>query len=385
MTRPIARTELSGGEQAQWGLLALCLFILAAGTTLPQRLAGMNSIINYSPSESLYGVLSAGVMIFACIILVLWNASRRGGRAYRPTGIEAGLGLLLAAGLLGIFLASDKRTAVNHLVFIIAPMFMGILLVQLLDSAAKVKVLLYTMVALGIVNTYECADQFFFSNEVMVQQYKEDPLAMLAKVGIQPDSYQHMMFEHHLKSRDVRGFFSTSNSSGSFLLLALFAAMALIVEGRSLHLSGRATVGEMVGKYLALAAVAFGLLLTQSKGAIGSAIISCVLLLVWHLFRDWLTRHRTATVLCAAATVVAVWTGIIAYGTTHDTLPGGKSMLVRWQYWTGAARMYADHPLGVGGGNFAVWYPTYKIPAAPETVKDPHNFVLSFLTQYGPL
>jgi tetratricopeptide (TPR) repeat protein len=47
--------------------------------------------------------------------------------------------------------------------------------------------------------------------------------------------------------------------------------------------------------------------------------------------------------------------------------------------------MYKDHPLGVGGGNFYVYYPTYKIWAAPETVKDPHNFVLSFLTQYGPV
>ena len=61
-------------------------------------------------------------------------------------------------------------------------------------------------------------------------------------------------------------------------------------------------------------------------------------------------------------------------------------MLVRWQYWTGAAQMSADHPLtGVGPGNFNSYYPQYKAPAALETVKNPHNFILSILTQYGPL
>jgi hypothetical protein len=74
------------------------------------------------------------------------------------------------------------------------------------------------------------------------------------------------------------------------------------------------------------------------------------------------------------------------YGTTYGRLPGGNSMLVRWQYWHAAARMYADHPFtGVGPGNFANFYPHYKPAAALETVADPHNFVLAILTQYGPV
>lgn len=48
--------------------------------------------------------------------------------------------------------------------------------------------------------------------------------------------------------------------------------------------------------------------------------------------------------------------------------------------------MYADHPVtGVGGGNFGSFYTHYKAPSALETVADPHNFILSLLTQYGPL
>ena len=61
-------------------------------------------------------------------------------------------------------------------------------------------------------------------------------------------------------------------------------------------------------------------------------------------------------------------------------------MLVRWQYWDASVKMFLDkHFLGVGGGNFSSYYPQYKTPSAPETVSDPHCFVLSILTQYGPL
>ena len=59
-------------------------------------------------------------------------------------------------------------------------------------------------------------------------------------------------------------------------------------------------------------------------------------------------------------------------------------MLVRWQYWRASVEMYRDFfPNGVGPGNFATFYTRYKPPAALETVSDPHNFLLSLLTQYG--
>ena len=59
-------------------------------------------------------------------------------------------------------------------------------------------------------------------------------------------------------------------------------------------------------------------------------------------------------------------------------------MLVRWQYWSATAKIIADHLLtGIGGGNFGSFYTHYKIPESLETVRDPHCFVLSILSQYG--
>ena len=59
-------------------------------------------------------------------------------------------------------------------------------------------------------------------------------------------------------------------------------------------------------------------------------------------------------------------------------------MLVRWQYWTASAAMAMDMPVwGTGGGNYATYYLTYKNPAAPETINDPHNWVFSLLCRFG--
>jgi tetratricopeptide (TPR) repeat protein len=77
---------------------------------------------------------------------------------------------------------------------------------------------------------------------------------------------------------------------------------------------------------------------------------------------------------------------IVSYGQSYGRLPGGNSMLVRWQYWASTAKMISDYPLtGVGGGNFSYYFTHYKYPSAIESVADPHNFFLSFLAQYGPL
>jgi tetratricopeptide (TPR) repeat protein len=104
------------------------------------------------------------------------------------------------------------------------------------------------------------------------------------------------------------------------------------------------------------------------------------------LFGNWLKAHKRAVLaVCLFLAVAGVWAAA-SYGLSHDRLPGGGSMLVRWQYWHASAKMYADHPLtGVGPGNFGDFYPHYKPAAALESVADPHNFPLSVLTQYGPL
>ncbi|RKY06458.1 MAG: hypothetical protein DRP66_08735, partial [Planctomycetota bacterium] len=128
------------------------------------------------------------------------------------------------------------------------------------------------------------------------------------------------------------------------------------------------------------------LILCRSRGALAAGAVCAIMFVIAGVFGKALYRHRWLLLILIILVLIAGTAVVISYGMSHGTLPGGATMLVRWQYWDGAARMYADKPLtGVGGGNFADYYPRYKIPAAPETVADPHNFILSLLSQYGPL
>jgi hypothetical protein len=264
-----------------------------------------------------------------------------------------------------------------------APPICALVLVQALDSRLKVKLILCVIAALGIVSACQCAEQLFVSNQMTIEQYKENPQSVLEMLGIKPGSFNQMLFEHRLYTRGVRGFFTTSNSAGSFAILACFAATALFIEklkNRKRNLQKLITCG------LSVAIILFGLAITKSKGAITAFIISAAMFAVYVLFGKWVKANKGKVFATSLLLLFAFGCAVACYGLKHNRLPGGNSMLVRWQYWRAAAQMYADHRFkGVGPGNFTFFYPQYKVPAAPETITDPHNFVLSILTQYGPL
>ena len=132
--------------------------------------------------------------------------------------------------------------------------------------------------------------------------------------------------------------------------------------------------------------ILLGLILTRSKGAVVGLVAVTVTAAVLLRWQRWIAAHRTLVCVVAMAAVSTVVGGLIHYGLGHGRLPGGPSMVVRWQYWQACGRMIGDHPwLGVGPGNFAVYYDHYKPAEALESVADPHNFVLSLLAQCGPV
>jgi hypothetical protein len=242
------------------------------------------------------------------------------------------------------------------------------------------------------------------------------------------------MYEHRLYSKDIRGFLMTSNSSASFFLLAGFAAIGLFIEAwcecrrtqtayallyyiiifqititglfRIFHIEG--IIALVLG--ISLLSIAFrnhkhietlmallcysllpvvifcGLVMTNSKGGNGALAIGLLLLAGISLFGKRLWKYRLAVGVVLLIAIVVGAGVIIGYGVQNGRLPGGNSMLVRWQYWQSTAEMVADHGLtGVGGGNFADYYTHYKNAAASETIQNPHCWVLSLLSQYGPL
>jgi O-antigen ligase len=208
---------------------------------------------------------------------------------------------------------------------------------------------------------------------------------VFAQQNIAPNTLRHWQFEHRLYAKDISGFFTTSNSAGSFALLASFAGVALFADSLR-NRKSRSSAQQCILSGLGVAVIIFGLVITQSKGALAASLVAAAMFAFYLLAHNWLKTHKIIVLLACLLLILAAGGAVVGYGLTHSQLPGGNSMLVRWQYWRASVRMYADHPrAGIGPGNFAHAYFSYKPPAAIEEVADPHNFPLSILTKYGPI
>jgi O-antigen ligase/tetratricopeptide (TPR) repeat protein len=335
--------------------------------------------------------LLLSTILFACAAVWLFGQFRQPAFRWRRTWLGIATIVFVAAGLLSVTQASDKRAAMTDLVTLTAPIAAAMLLVQWLTTRVRIRLLLFGLLSIGAAAAAVSADQYFSSNEALIADYQEDSAAHLQRLNIEPGSLEQWMYEHRLFSKGVRGFLLTSNSTATYFLLVVFAGIGLCAEACAAvrkpadKLKKEQTLAAAVAYALVTAIAAVGLLITQSKGGIASFLIGLTLFLLLAVFGRLIWKRRRLFGVFAVVLIAAGIALTIAYGLKHNRLPGGNSMLVRWQYWTSAAEMIADHPLtGVGGGNFSIFYPAYKFPAASETVQDPHSWPLSLLAQYGP-
>jgi len=384
------RCQKSTGQVIfEYVLLALCLCVLALRATFTESPTAQSPTLPAVGMDAVYSLSVSAVLIFCLVFWFVWSfcSSRF---IYRFTGIEPGLCLFAIAAIIAGFAAADKRLAVTSAVMLLAPPLMAILLAQILDCQAKIKLVLTVIAALGVVTACESAYQLFVTNQAMIEQYQQAPQSLLEPLGIESGTLAQFLFEHRLYTQGVRGFFTTRNSAGCFLLMATFAAIALFIDklkyrNEEPHVK-RGAKYNFLSIGAALTIVIIGLILTRSKGAIIGSLFAAFLFITYLYLGDRLKSHKKVILIACLLLIIIGGLLVISYGLKHNRLPGGSGMLVRWQYWHASAKMYADHPAtGVGPGNFACFYPHYKPPEALESVADPHNFLLSILTQYGPL
>jgi tetratricopeptide (TPR) repeat protein len=365
-------------------LLAVCLCVIALRCTYLESIFGPTTNTNALLTNMAFSLLISSVLIFAAGLWVFTTLCRKIPQ-YRPSGIGFGLAVFSTASILAIMFATNKSASIISAATLIAPMLMAILLIQIIDSPAKLRILLWVIIALAVAATHQCFDQRFSSNQAMVDDYQQNQQQHLEVIGITPNTLQHFQYEHRLYSKDIRGFLTTSNSTGSFFLLALFASVALLGD-KAVRVSDKSALPQLLCYCLMTAIIAAGLFATRSKGAISAGIIGVCMFGLYLVAGRFLRRYRTVILIICIALGVVVLVVVIHYGITNGRLPGGNSMLVRWQYWLGGFDMFKDHPFfGAGPACFADYYIHYKIPAAPETVSDPHNFILSLLCRFGPL
>ncbi|MEK7995777.1 MAG: hypothetical protein AAB403_18410, partial [Planctomycetota bacterium] len=169
----------------EYVLLALCLCSIAIRATFVEGPAIQSTSPAADLGDSIYSLIVSTVLIFSFVLWLVWSLCS-GTFSYRPTGMEMGLGILCLAAVAAGFAAADKRLALTNITMLLAPPLMALLLVQMLDSPSKVKLVLAVIATLGVVSAYQCAEQFFFSNQMTIEQYEQDPQSLLEPMGIEP-------------------------------------------------------------------------------------------------------------------------------------------------------------------------------------------------------
>ena len=360
-------------------VLSVLLAILAIRAACTEAFHPSSGLSFMGAFDTVKSLSLSAILILASSAAIIYSAVKPKFK-YFSTGIEAGLIVFAIGATIATYAASNVRDSITYSITLIAPIITAIILVYLLDRRWKIYLVFMVLTGLGVLNTFSCADQLFVSNKEMITQYEESPDEQLKYLSIEKGTLEHFMYEHRLYSKDIKGYFTTGNSAGSFFLLSAASAIMLMINA---YKSRKQNPLGLACTIIALIIILLGLFMTGSKGAISGMIIAVGVYAFFAVFKKILCRFKkTALVLVILLVVVSAWF-IIAYGIKHDRLPGGNSMLVRWQYWKSSAQIVMDNPLGVGGANFAKYYTMYKNPSAIETVNDPHNFVLSILCQYG--
>jgi O-antigen ligase len=192
-------------------------------------------------------------------------------------------------------------------------------------------------------------------------------------------------FEQRLYQREATGRLPFANVFGSVAMALMVLAIGPLAE--RLRLGARTIEGDdpgrgAVGLAAGLGAIgAMALLLSGSKGAMLAGAIA----LMFQAGLRGITGRRAGWAALAVAGIgvaaVAVRGGVWGEWASPQ---GERSLLFRWHYWQGAARMWAEHPwLGVGPGRFQEFYFITKNPFSPEDVTDPHNALIAWVATLG--
>ena len=359
--------------------LAMLLIVIVARCLLTEhyqtRLSTVDQALDLGTDAGpLIPLGMAGLLLAANVLF--WLSRRRGG-VWRVTGLEIGWVLCVVAAGVSCAFAGNKRLAITAACDWLTVATIGMLLPQLIDRAWRQRLVLCVLLATGTAFAGRCIAQvgweYAQTAERFAQQQREAEQA--GRPTMDPRSLE--LFVSRLNAREATGFFAMSNVAGT-----LMAAMLLTAGGWT---AVRWRRGDRVGA-AAVAAVALtvavGLALTKSRGGIAAAGVGAVAVLALYVVRRWgrLWRLWLAAGWLGFALAAA---GVVAVGLRSGGL-GNKSMTFRWHYWTAAVQMVRQHPItGVGPANFGQHYTAYKPPVNPEEVKDPHNVVVRFASEWG--
>lgn len=306
-----------------------------------------------------------------------------------PVGASIGLFLVLhTASALVMMGPGHGRPTLNALWLWISFGLLFFTLRQLARRPSEQRAMVSVLIALGVgLSSFGVYQTVWVYPEIRAA-YEENPDQALRQAGLHEASpTQRRHFRDRLHSTEPVGPFALTNSLAGVLSPCLVLLLGLFPALRRTREDGRWERGAKFFFQATLAGMlASSLILTKSRAGYVAVLAGCGgLLLCRPTLITWL-RKRWRGALVAAAALVLLGSGVAFFGGVDREVltEAPKSLRYRFQYWRSAAALIADHPWwGCGPGNFKDYYTQYKLPAASETIAEPHNFLVEVAATAG--
>ncbi len=379
--RPDRQAWKTGGFQPVW-LAAVTALLVAAPLV---------------PSESTVE-LGTGVVAYLAWSLLLWAWFLTRLVAPQPAirwgAVSVAVALFLAWQVVsGLAMAGEgqPRAVVNSVWQAVTFAIVFFLVRQVFRRPEDCRALVSVMVGLAVGLSVYGYYQYVYEMPQTRQEYESDPEAALLAAGIiAPEgSPQRELFESRLYSLEPTATFALANSFAGFVVPWAVLAVAVSYSAWRSSRLGRA---DVLGVVLAIVVVGGCALLTRSLTAWLATCFGLFLLALfngfalssWSAVFGWRLDRRVAAVavmLVLTSVAIAAYAGVLDWVTISSAQ---KSLLYRIEYWRATMELIRDYAwLGCGPGNFQQFYPAYKLPAASETIADPHNFMFEIWATAG--
>ncbi len=417
VNRPAGRTRTALWKAAAcWTVLVGLLLILCIRLTTNEPIedgafSGSGAAIG-AVTRGIYSspgprdILTMAVCAF-CLAVAGFAAAEKMAR--EKLWRLAGIFLLTGCCTLSALHASNRFAAITGVFDMVMGMISGWAIAVVCSTDRRRQFVISVLVALLAVICAKCLYEKYFELPATLHYFLHHKEAFFRQMGWGPGNPNILLFQSRVKAGAVTGFLNLSDGLAEVLLplslICLPMALFLFSQRRKVAESSAGNVAR--GKYaqrkdttnsdneippavipgaplcilfiLSLVVLVF----TLSKGGMASEVICLVALGVGWVYRESLGRRRWSAAAAVLAMALVLAGSIIGWGILRHGLPT-KDLLYRWQYWTGAARMVEHHPmLGVGLNNFGYYYTHYKLPSAPEDVKDPHNPLVRLASEAG--
>ena len=373
--------------------VALCLFGVLAGTALVRAMTMQARTPWWDLDPVFHPLTETGLLVSAQLAFdaVVWLcaglcavwACARGHR------VRVWMGCMVCVGALGVLLhgrflspfvsdggvSGDLRSLVVGSAWASA-LVGGWAVTHLVRAEAVRRIAPGVLFGLAFMLLARGALQVYVEHAYTLAAFESDPAAYLARSGIEPGSAMARVFERRLRHPDAVGWFGLSNV---FAGVAAGCAVGMIgvVTGGWRGMGRWTRWAVLLGVAAGLACVA----MSASKGGVAAVALGVLVVTVSLKHHKLLGRRWWGAI--GVGCVFGVIAMVAVRGAIGERV-GELSVLFRWHYLVGSARITAEHPVfGVGPAWFQDAYLLHKVPINPEEIERPHNPVADWVATLG--